>query len=137
MRVVVDTNVFVSSFFGGAPRRIIDLWRRGDLVLCLSGEILDEYVAVARRLGLDSALLDELLRLLAGGVNMVFAALPPPVRVMQHDPDDDKLFACAVALKAGVIITGDKAVRAVGDYRDVRVRTPAEFLDELGAAGGR
>jgi len=31
MKMVIDTNVFVSSFFGGHPRRIIDLWREGRL----------------------------------------------------------------------------------------------------------
>lgn len=136
MRVVVDTNVFVSSFFGGRPRRIIDLWKQGSVVLCLSGGLLDEYVAVARRLDLDAELLDELLQFLAKGVNLLFVASPPPVQVMPEDPDDDMLFACAVALKAEVIITGDKAVRAVKDFRGVRVLTPAEFLVEAGRTAG-
>lgn len=26
MRVVIDTNVFISSFFGGNPRKVIDYW---------------------------------------------------------------------------------------------------------------
>ncbi|MEW6201083.1 MAG: putative toxin-antitoxin system toxin component, PIN family, partial [bacterium] len=42
MKVVIDTNVFVSSFFGGNPRRIIDLWSKGKITLCLSKDILDE-----------------------------------------------------------------------------------------------
>lgn len=50
---VVDTNVFVSSFFGGNPRKVIDLWKTGELTLCLSTPIVDEYVAVLRRLGLE------------------------------------------------------------------------------------
>jgi putative PIN family toxin of toxin-antitoxin system len=64
MKVVIDTNVFVSSFFGGNPRKIIDLWRQEKVTLCLSKEILDEYVAVLQRLGLnDAVLLKELLSL--------------------------------------------------------------------------
>jgi len=39
MRVVIDTNVFVSSFFGGTPRKIIDLWKNRDITLCLSRDI--------------------------------------------------------------------------------------------------
>ena len=27
IKVVIDTNVFVSSFFGGNPRKVIDLWK--------------------------------------------------------------------------------------------------------------
>ena len=41
MKIVLDTNVFVSSCFGGNPRRIIQFWEEGRLTLCLSGAILD------------------------------------------------------------------------------------------------
>ena len=33
MRIVLDTNVFISSFFGGNPRTIIDLWKDGRLTV--------------------------------------------------------------------------------------------------------
>ncbi|MFH1025416.1 MAG: PIN domain-containing protein, partial [Nitrospirota bacterium] len=35
MRVVIDTNVFVSSLFGGNPRKVIDLWKEEKITLCL------------------------------------------------------------------------------------------------------
>ena len=54
MRIVLDTNVFISSFFGGNPRTIIDLWKDGRLTLCLSQDIFDEYIEVLRRPGLDN-----------------------------------------------------------------------------------
>jgi len=46
MKVVIDTNVFVSSFFGGNPKRIIDLWKNEEIVLCLSKDVLDECIDV-------------------------------------------------------------------------------------------
>jgi len=36
-----------------------------------------------------------------------------------------------VALKAGVIITGDKALGAVKEYIGIEILTPAEFLKKL------
>jgi predicted nucleic acid-binding protein len=42
-RVVIDTKVFVSSFFGDNPRRITDLWKTGKFILCLSRPIIEEY----------------------------------------------------------------------------------------------
>jgi uncharacterized protein len=39
MRVVVGTNIFVSSFLGGNPRKIIDLWEKGEITLCLSKDV--------------------------------------------------------------------------------------------------
>jgi predicted nucleic acid-binding protein len=43
MKVVLDSNVFISSFLSlrGPPRRIVDLWKDGRLTWCLCAEILD------------------------------------------------------------------------------------------------
>ncbi len=129
MKAVIDTNVFVSSFFGGHPRKVIDLWKTGEITLCLSAAIVDEYVAVLRRLGLEGEdELGELLDLFARGVNVLFAAHPPDLRVVHADPDDDKFIACAVALKADAIVTGDRALRDIGGYMGIRILSPGEFL---------
>lgn len=40
MRVILDTNVFVSGvFFGGPPGRILEAWRDGRVQLVVSAEI--------------------------------------------------------------------------------------------------
>jgi putative PIN family toxin of toxin-antitoxin system len=132
MKAVVDTNVFVSSFFGGNPRKIIDLWKTGDLTLCLSAPIVEEYTAVLRRLGLEGQdELGELLELFARGINVLYTARTPKLSIVKADPDDDKFIECAVALKAEVIITGDRALRDVGSYMGIRVVSPQEFLKSI------
>ena len=129
MRVVLDTNVFISLFFGGDLRAVIDLWKTGRLTLCLSQDILDEYIEVLRRLGLDSTPeLDELLSLFATGAHILFTIRTPEVRVVA-DPDDDRFVACAMALKAAYIVTGDKALLDVHGYEGIDVVTPRAFLD--------
>lgn len=131
MKVVIDTNVFVSSFFGGNPRKIIDLWKREEIALCLSKDILDEYVEVLNRLGLtDETLLKELLSLFGSGFNLHFTGKTPSLPVVKSDPDDDKFIECAVALKAQVIITGDRALRSVGAFMGIRIVTPEQFLKD-------
>src|SRR3972149_4575839 len=103
MKVVIDTNIFVSSFFGGNPRRIVDLWRDGKITLCLSKNILDEYIGVLQRIGLkDENEIEELLSLFAKGVNIIFTTRTPKIKVVKDDPDDEKFIVCAVALKAEV-----------------------------------
>ncbi|MCX6559409.1 MAG: putative toxin-antitoxin system toxin component, PIN family [Candidatus Aminicenantes bacterium] len=132
MIVVLDTNVFISSFFGGNPRRIIDLWKSGRLTIGLSPAILEEYVEVLGRLGLaNEPELKEILELLAGGAGILFTANPPELRVVKDDPDDDKFIACAAALKADIVVTGDKALRKVGSFGGIRILTPAEFLKAI------
>jgi hypothetical protein len=129
MKVVIDTNIFVSSFFGGNPRRILDLWKKGKIILCLSKDILDEYIDVLQRVGLKNEdEIEELLSLFGKGIHIVFTVKTPQIMAVEADPDDNKFIECAIALNAEVIITGDKALRAIGEYGEIKVFTPQEFL---------
>jgi putative PIN family toxin of toxin-antitoxin system len=129
IKVVLDTNVFVSSFFGGNPRKIVDLWKTGQVTLCLSRSIIDEYVEVLQRLGLQNEReLDELLTLFARGLHLVFAAKTPELFVVKDDPDDNKFIECAVALKAKFVISGDKALTSIQNYMGIKIVNPKEFL---------
>ena len=91
MRVILDTNVFVSGiFFSGPPYRILDAWRKGALTLVVSPRILEEYRRVGQELaeqfkGVDLAPMLELLAVAAEVVESI--DLPQPVCT---DPDDDK-----------------------------------------------
>jgi putative PIN family toxin of toxin-antitoxin system len=130
MKVVIDTNIFVSSFFGGSPRKIIDLWKKGNINLCLSNDILEEYVDVLQRVGLkEEKEIEELLSLFAKGVNIIFTTKTPTIKVVKDDPEDDKFLECAVALKAEVILTGDKALRAIEEYMGIKILNPQQFLN--------
>ncbi len=129
IRVVVDTNVFISSFFGGNPRKIIDLWKSGEITLCLSKPIIDEYIEVLRRLGLGNEKeIEELLSLFAHGFHVVFTAKTPELHIVEEDPDDNMFIECAVALKAKFVVTGDKALRAIKTYMNIIIVSPNEFL---------
>jgi uncharacterized protein len=129
IKVVIDTNVFVSSFLGGIPKRIIDLWKNEEVVLCLSKDVLDEYADVLQRVGLkDEEEITELLSLFAEGFNILFTTRTPRIKAIEEDPEDDKFIECAVALKAEVIITGDKALQRLREYMGIKILTPQEFL---------
>jgi hypothetical protein len=129
IKVVIDTNIFVSSFFGGNPKRIIDLWKNEEIVLCLSKDILDEYIDVLQRVGLkDENEIEELLSLFAKGFNILFSTKTPKINAVKDDPEDDKFIECGVALKGETIITGDKALRAMSEYMGIKILTPQQFL---------
>lgn len=131
MKAVIDTNVFISSFFGGNPRRIVDLWRTEKLTLCLSKDILDEYIEVLGRIGLEGDdELHELLCLFSKGFNLIFTTKTPTINAVEADPDDNKFIECAVALRADVIITGDKALGEVKSYKGIKILTPVQFLKD-------
>ena len=135
LRVVIDTNVFISSFFGGIPREIINLWKEGEVVLCLSQSIVEEYIEVLNRLGLkDKNELFKLIKLFAEGYNSVFAANTPELNVVKNDPDDNKFIECAVELESKVIVSGDKHLREVRKYIDIEIISPREFIERFGGS---
>jgi putative PIN family toxin of toxin-antitoxin system len=131
VRVVIDTNVFVSSFFGGKPRLIIDHWKVQKITLCLSEAILEEYLDVLARIGLaGEPEFEELKALFKSGFNLVFAAKTPQLTIVGLDPGDRKFIECAVALNAERIITADKSFLEVANYQGIRIVSPAQFIKD-------
>ena len=130
MRVVLDTNVFISGiFFSGPPSRILEAWRDGRVELAVSPDILDEYQRVGNELSKRFPSID--LRAILGVVTvhaLMFPSPPLPEPVCE-DPDDDMFIACAIASKSNVIVSGDKHLLKVGDFNGVPIIKPREFVD--------
>jgi len=131
IKVVIDTNVFVSSFFGGIPRKIINLWRDGLITICISQAIVEEYIKVLDRLGIEQSDIKKLTGLFAEGYNLIFAASTPKIKVIKDDPDDNKFIECAVELGSKIIISGDKHLLNLKKYIDINIFSPKEFMDEF------
>jgi uncharacterized protein len=132
IRAVIDTNVFISSFFGGNPRKVIGLWKKGAITLCLSKPILEEYTEVLLRMGLKNTReMAELLQLFADGHHLLFTTKTGKFNIVEKDPDDNKFIECAVALKAQWIVSGDKALLEVERFMGVQIVAPKEFLEQF------
>ena len=132
MKVVVDTNVFVSGVvFGGPPGDVLTAWRDKRIELVVSAEIIEEYVRLgeclsARFPGVD---IGPALGLVAAFATSVSAA--PLTEPVCADTDDDKFFACAVAAGATYIVSGDRTLLATSPYRNVAVIRPRDFVDNV------
>ena len=130
MRIVLDTNVFVSGvFFSGPPYQILHAWQTGQVQLVGSRAVFEEYGRVGRRLAeqFPGVSLDPFLTLLFAHAEVV--EVPPLPRQICSDPDDDKFLACALAGKCRVIVSGDRALLKTSGYRRVQVVTPRTFAD--------
>ncbi len=129
LKVVFDTNVFIPSFFGGIPRQIINCWKNGKITLCFSQEIIEEYIEVLTRLGLqDKNEIQNLTKLFAEGYNSIFTAKTPHLEIVEEDPDDNKFIECAVALDSKIIISGDKHLLVIKKYIDIDIISSKEFI---------
>ena len=137
MKVVVDTNVFVSSVFGGLPRQVVELWFDGRLTLCLSEPIVTEYQRVLREIGAVSEAEERaLIEAFASGEGVLYTADPPAVERVSSDPDDDKFLACALELEAECIASGDSDLLELESYMGIPIFTPRQLLEQIGEAPG-
>jgi len=131
VKVVIDTNVFISGvFFTGPPSRILEAWRDERIRIVVSPDILEEY----RRVGdilisqFPSIEIGRILELLMNNSEIVsYESLPDPVC---KDPDDDKFLSCALKSGARIIISGDKHLLKASGYRGLQVISPRRFLDD-------
>ena len=128
MKIVLDTNVLISGiFWQGVPSEILKAWSAGKMTLCISPEILDEYLEVSKALSkkYPSVEIEPVLDCIARYSKMYFGVvLPAPV---SRDPDDDKFLACAMSAKSKVIISGDKDLLDIKTYSGIKIYSPSDF----------
>ena len=131
MRVIIDTNVFISGvFFSGPPYRILDAWRKGRIKLVITPEIIEEYRRVGEELtrkfpGID---LNPFLSLVI--VESEIVLVPDLKEQVCADPDDDKFIACALGSGCDCIVTGDKQLKKLSGYRGLEIVSPREFMNK-------
>ena len=130
MRVILDTNIFISGiFFGGLPLKILQSWRNQKITIVISPEILAEYIRVGEILNKKYPTIDLTPFISLVAVNTEICN-PRPLKVQVcTDPDDDKFLACAIRSNTEIIVSGDKALLAVSGYRGITVTTPRAFYD--------
>lgn len=130
MKIVLDTNVFISGiFFSGPPYQILDAWRHGEIDIVLSEVIFDEYQRIATELSRQFKDVDisKLLDLLV--INAIWIDAPRIALSISADPDDDKFISCALASKTKVIVSGDKHLLDISGCRGIEILTPRLFIE--------
>ena len=130
MKIILDTNVFMSGiFFHGTPYDILDAWRHNHVHLVISPDILSEYRRVATQLiksfhGVNPDPFIDLLMLKASMVES--PSLPEQVCT---DKADDMFLSCALASRTNIVVSGDKALLKTSGYRGIIVLSPRDFIN--------
>ena len=136
LRVVLDSNVIISGFlFGGLPARIFASAADGFVECFTSLSILDEIRDVLQRpkFGLPA----EKALALIGELHDLCRIVTPTgkVRAIAADPDDNVVLECAAAAKAHFTVSGDSHLLDMGQWRGIRILSPAEFMQEIEGRG--
>jgi len=132
-KVVFDTNVYVSALgFGGIPDQLLEMATGPgrQFILYASTDILKEIMKV---LGSEKFQFSE--EEIADAISVIDDAadvinLGIRLKVIKHEPDN-RILECAVKAKADFIVSGDKHLRALKEYKGIRSITPVQFLKIL------
>jgi putative PIN family toxin of toxin-antitoxin system len=129
MRIVVDTNVFVSALvFGGVPRRVLELVQTGRCELFYSEAIQVEVWRVLKeKFGWSEAKLDEVLPTLWSIGELIVPR--SRVNAVSDDPDDDRILECALSARAGFVVSGDRHLLCLRAYKAISIVSPREFME--------
>ena len=129
VRVVLDTNVFVSStFWEGNPHKVVELAIDKVIEIYTSPEILKELEKVLKRdFAENQEFVEKQITLI-----LEYAKVVRPinkVKVVKEDPDDNKIIECAITSKAQYIVSGDPHLCTLKEVLGIKILKPKEFLD--------
>jgi len=134
IRAVFDTNILVSSLIRrGNPR---DLWRKvveGEMVLVLSPQILEEFDKVMARPKLRRYITASKLRRFRKLLRSRATLVKPKTEFPQltTDSKDNVLVETAFEGKASHLVSGDKHLLAMKEFRGIRIVRVNEMLELL------
>lgn len=136
MRLVFDTNVVVAGLlWNGLPRQLLD-WTIDDRVALYSTQsLLDEllhtlhYPKFCKRLATYETSAHALTTHYAALVKLVTPATILPA--IEHDPDDDVILACALAVPADLIVSGDAHLLNLKQFQRIPIITTSRAISKI------
>jgi len=134
MRVVLDTNIFISGiFWRGSSRKVLDSWKEGRFTLIASLETIYEISKVLSdfKIRLPEEMIRGWVDLIIG--NSTVIEIKERMDVVKADPKDNIFIETAMSGNADLIISRDKHLLRIGEINGVRIITPEEFNETLGS----
>ena len=130
MRVVLDANIFVSSFFwGGNPRMVLERVIKGIDELFITKEILDETEEVMGRpkFHADKEEIDYFMNSLEEIGNKIIPK--KQIKNGSRDKTDNKYIECGIAAKVSYIISGDIHLLELHEYGNIKIKNAREYSE--------
>ncbi|MDD3725851.1 MAG: putative toxin-antitoxin system toxin component, PIN family [Candidatus Ratteibacteria bacterium] len=129
-KVVIDTNIFISAMiFKGEANRLVTLWQKGIFHLLMSREVLNEYINVLSypKFRLTDKEITYIIQ-----VELIPFISPVIVKtnlvVIDTDPSDNKFLSLACDGKADYIVSGDKHLLTLVEFKKIKIVSLKDFL---------
>jgi putative PIN family toxin of toxin-antitoxin system len=136
MRVVLDTNILVSSLLVqlGYPGAIYRAWHEGQFTLLTCEEQLDELRATLHKPALAKRIKPYKAGRLVNEIRELAETIASLPRVKRSpDPTDDYLLALCDAGKADYLVTGDKSgLLSLTRHKSTRMISASSFAALFG-----
>jgi putative PIN family toxin of toxin-antitoxin system len=137
VKVVADTNTLISGFlWDGAPARFLDAGLDSRFTIYSSKALLDElettltapkFFSRLAAKGLTPSGLVTRFRNACHEVVPASIAFPSNLR----DADDLDVLSCAIAVPVDLIVSGDKDLLVLGEFRGIPIMDPRAALELL------
>jgi len=134
MKVVLDTNILISALIkAGKPRELLLKIVEERVQVVLSRGILEEFIEVVedprirRYVGDDDVI--AFLRVIGSVAKIV--GVKSKFKVIEEDPNDDIILRTAHDGKADCLVSGDKHLLSLGEFRGMEIVTADEMLKML------
>ena len=136
MRFVADTNVLISAtFWKGDSFKIIEKAENKEINLILSEAIIKEYNRVLNYEEIQEKIKDNSLDarfVLEELIEMAVIVDPKKkLKVVKDDSDDDKFLEAALEGNADYIVSQDKHLLKLKEFRGIRIVNVREFLRRI------
>lgn len=136
-RLVLDTNCLIQIV---SPRsKYHSLWMsfvRGEYELCVSNEIIDEYLEILQKLT-SVEVAEYIMKTIINSPFVVFIDPFYKFDLIQADKDDNKFVDCAIAAQAKCIISNDHHydILSTIPFPHVEVIKLTDFMEILKSSG--
>jgi putative PIN family toxin of toxin-antitoxin system len=140
MRVLIDTNVFISYLLGphsaGVVQTILQAWAEEKFTLLIPEALLDEIlVTVTHKPNLAKRIAPADLKAFLTTLQELGEEVPKiesPIPAVTRDPKDDYLLAYALVGGADYLVTGDEDLLVLkGQIPELVILTPRQFSQLL------
>lgn len=129
LRVVIDSNVFISGYiWAGKPAKIIDLWLDDKFSLLISNLVITELITHLQVAQVNKNKIEEIIEIFKNQSTL----LNPPKKVhICRDSTDNQILDLCLTGKADYLITGDKDLLVLKSFKNTKIVTPDFFLKNV------
>ena len=128
MKVTVDTNFLISAtqWDYSVAHKLLKKLILSDAEIFTTQDILDETAEVLER---DFEYNKNEVKNIIGKILLFAKQIKPKqkIDVIKDDPDDNKIIACAIESSSEYVITYDKHLLKLKEYKGIKIITPEEF----------